>query len=420
MSKTSLFLTRMVVVALAYCWGSDLRAEGSPWRFALIVYAEANDNRATTSAEKVNTLKYGIGPRVSYRNQLDTYYLDFFYAPMYTRFTKPQKNQTGKGYSQVQWELSHTAGILLWSDVTQRLRLKVGDYFYYVSDPLVYNGEETYGGVDNYWWKVDQSRYDNRLFGSALYQLTPQLSISADAYHRMLRYNQRKVAVNANQDDMGLYLALSKQQTAAWAYGIYANYIYATRKEYDDPGSHPKYGIQTLVLGLNTRYELTGTSQARAQWGYLFARYEDSRIENQQYPMTLDLSVKSSLTPRMDTVFGYNQVVGAANMGNYVGATDYKGYAVLSWRHSERWISTYRAEYVWTDYNHKHANADLESAKIKSFFLRLGLNYQATDALLLSAYYYYVDVSATIPAAHRYLASTYYQNVVGVRAAYTF
>ena len=391
--------------------------DGSPWRFSVIALWEGNDNRDSTRSNRENAGKFAIGSRVEYTPVADHYRFNLSYNPMFMWYTNPAKTDGWR--EQRAWNLDHIAWFSLEADVTSRLRMKVGDRFYYSQSPDTYIDTGTPGARN--WWRTSGDFYDNRVFAELNYRISPMFFTTAEIYHRMLRYTDSAITAISGQEEYGGSVTLFKRQTANLNIGIWGAYRNYTKKDGGlITGTYSKnYDVETATTGFSINYDVTGSSEVRGKWGYTWVWYEADHLKDGGFPSAIDISLKSSLDTRMDAVIGYAREVRAAEVGTFVTSQDNRAYGMLSFRHSERWISTYRADLKYASYEDRRSNSlSTRSGHIANLFVRLGVNYRATEDLLLSAYYMLTWQKSQLD--EQQFQPSYRRNTLGVRAEYTF
>jgi len=306
------------------------------------------------------------------------------------------------------------------ADVTSRLRMRLGDRFSYSQNPDTYIDVGA-GSGSREWQRKSGNHYNNRAFIDLNYRMSPTFFSTADAYHRILRYTDSGIAGMSDQTEYGASIGLNKRQTAHLNLGVFGAYRNFSKKQADWGGvshSNPDFNMETATLGVNVSYNVTASSELRGQWGYTWAWYGADFVDDERFPSVVDVSLKSALDPRVDVVIGYTRELRAAEVGTFVSTLDNRGYAMLSARHTERWVSTYRAEYRYTSYSDRQSVVATQSGYLSNLFLRLGLNYRATDDLLLSTYYSVAWQRSTL-GTNQWQPS-FHRNTIGVRAEYTF
>jgi len=405
--------------------------------FSLTAFGEWHDNRNNVSGDtpeepvegmeygKQDAIKLGIGPGIRIQRRSGNTEFSLGYYPMYQWWDDAE-------VGQVESELTHDASATLRYRSAERLDLSLVDTLKYNDDPDLYLGE----GLDfpedtDRRLRTSNSHFENEASAGLRYRLRQRVFMTLDGSWRIRRYDEEEIARRGDEDEMGVSLGLSYQQTPFLSYGLFASHNLFDR-ESDvllESGEEMPMGLDWTSVGLSASYRLSEGATLTGRYGYQYVRYENDDIDDREYPTDAQVELRYEPFRRAQLILGGRLTVQEGYDYPYVDQELRAVYASLAYHHTARLTSTCRAEYRSSEYEEQYTHPTTPDGSFRSeaaekpsggrdgtrndLFLRVGLNFRWNEKLTLSGYYSFEDVDSEV-------SDSYSANIVGARASYRF
>ena len=277
MRKSSVYAVAGCFLVLALVAGSKAASESTgPFKFSLRASVETTDNRdSTPDAIKESNTDIYISPRVDAIFDGGDSLLDFYYMPSY-------RYRTDAGKYQDTNKLLHDLGIDGRYDVSDRLSLRMKEFFKYTDDPTLASG-----GVNV---TRDGMYIINNLSAGASVDVTPESRIDVDAMWHVKNYDEsffKYLEEDSIDGNVALRHSLSRTvvgvvqaKALKFSYGD----IEPVAGEASETLANSDRDYSTLEGGVGLENQFRKDSKLSVYAGYTYMDFDEAKMDSVDAP----------------------------------------------------------------------------------------------------------------------------------------
>lgn len=372
--------------------------------------------------EKEDDTDLNIGLKISYERVIENRYkLYFDYSPTYVYHDNPRDGSEED-------VLDHAVNARIELSPGRRTYVKITDKYWwsgnknwYFADEDIYDSSIT--EVDD----INDDYFENRFESHVQYNFSEKNFMLLDGLWRIRRYDDNEVALDNDEDEYNVRLAIMRSPTRLYSIGFFGEYTSFDREssveEFD-------FGVDYVSLGIQTTIDFFEDESwvLNASTGYNMMEYEDETMEDNEMLGDSRIELAVHQKERLRGKFGFRYSKDYASVYPYSSEKNTTFYCVVSrlLGRNNDYIIGADFEYRMRDYELDDLDPDVlaqresiglvnTDAGRDSIYLRLYLNARLSSSCRATLFYSYEDVDTDVSTT-----KSYDENVFGIRLTYDF